>query len=264
MVKYKLNKDELREHFNDQLLDIEEAIEKFDNGNEKKARQIALALRIICHDTQNSKSLLKQLNLNIFFLSNNGLYTPSNLLSSWTLLQIEFGPEAMSYKPNLELSQRVFFSKFDDWWNEIIFDDKTNVFTRKDIVSYIANQDGGAHVDPYLNEKYAKLVKHNSLGWEDENGTAPNNNPAYQAIRTIAYEFLTSIRYFNVGYSTRKKRKNTHFEVRFKDKNSRYKWSNTEMTFSPETENIISKDKQEDRVLYIQEFKNGDKKELYL
>lgn len=36
------------------------------------------------------------------------------------------------------------------------------------------------------------------------------------------------------------------------------------MTFSPETEDIISKDKQEDRVLYIQKFKNGDKKELYL
>lgn len=62
----------------------------------------------------------------------------------------------------------------------------------------------------------------------------------------------------------RKKRKNTHFEVRFKDKNSRYKWSNTEMTFSPETEDIISKDKQEDRVLYIQKFKNGDNIELYL
>ena len=69
MAKYKLNKDELIEHFNDQLLDIEEEIEKFDNGNEKKARQIALALRIICHDTQNSKSLLKQLNLNIFLLT---------------------------------------------------------------------------------------------------------------------------------------------------------------------------------------------------
>lgn len=36
MAKYKLNKDELIEHFNDQLLDIEEEIEKFDNGNEKK------------------------------------------------------------------------------------------------------------------------------------------------------------------------------------------------------------------------------------
>lgn len=31
---------------------------------------------------------------------------------------------------------------FNDWWNEIIFDDKKNKFTRRDIVTYVANQDG--------------------------------------------------------------------------------------------------------------------------
>lgn len=31
---------------------------------------------------------------------------------------------------------------FNDWWNEINFDDKKNKFTRRDIVTYVANQDG--------------------------------------------------------------------------------------------------------------------------
>jgi hypothetical protein len=68
------------------------------------------------------------------------------------------------------------------------FDDKKNKFTRRDIVTYVANQDGGAHVDPELDESYATLTKMNSLGWTDYNGNKPLNNPAYQAIRTIANE----------------------------------------------------------------------------
>ena len=59
---------------------------------------------------------------------------------------------------------------FNDWWNEIIFDDKKNKFTRHDIVTYVANQDGGAHVDSELDESYATLTKMNSLGWTDYNG----------------------------------------------------------------------------------------------
>jgi len=40
-----------------------------------------------------------------------------------------------------------------------------NVFTRKDIICFVANQDGGAHVDMKLDGKYAELRKLNSLGW---------------------------------------------------------------------------------------------------
>ena len=58
---------------------------------------------------------------------------------------------------------------FEDWWNEIIFDDTKNKFTRRDIITFVANQDGGAHVDDELHEKYAMLGKMNSLGWTDGN-----------------------------------------------------------------------------------------------
>ncbi len=96
---------------------------------------------------------------------------------------------------------------FNDWWNEIIFDDKKNKFTRRDIVTYVANQDGGVHVDPELDESYATLTKMNSLGWTDYNVNKPLNNPAYQAIRTIANEVLYSIAISASGLKNRKKAK---------------------------------------------------------
>lgn len=153
----------------------------FDEGNENEARRIATSLRIMFHETSRSHSLFKQikLNHNFFLWSSGELYTPSNLLSSWILLQLNRDKDGLSYKPLGINSKRTFFLSYEDWWNEVIFDDKKNVFTRKDIVTFVANQDGGAHVDKALDGKYAELVKHNSLGWTDGEGNLIVNNPAY-------------------------------------------------------------------------------------
>ena len=45
------------------------------------------------------------------------------------------------------------------------------------------------------------------------------------------------------------------------DKGRRYKWSKTEITCSPETKELVSKDRAEKRTLYIDEYKNGYKVE---
>ena len=142
------------------------------------------------------------------------------------------------------------------------FDDKKNKFTRRDIVTYVANQDGGAHVDPELDESYATLTKMNSLGWTDYNGNKPLNNPAYQAIRTIANEVLYSIAISASGLKNRKKQKGKEFEMRIVDNfGRRYKWSKTEITCSLETMELVFQDKVEKRTLYIDEYKNGSKVE---
>lgn len=51
-------------------------------------------------------------------------------------------PEGIKYNAKSNNQSRCFFLMFNDWWNEIIFDDKKNKFTRRDIVTYVANQDG--------------------------------------------------------------------------------------------------------------------------
>jgi len=45
------------------------------------------------------------------------------------------------------------------------------------------------------------------------------------------------------------------------DAGRRYKWSETEITYSPETFQIVSQDRSEKRTLYIDEYNNGMKVE---
>ena len=90
----------------------------------------------------------------------------------------------------------------------------------------------------------------------------PLNNPAYQAIRTIANEVLYSIAISASGLKNRKKQKGKEFEMRIVDNfGRRYKWSKTEITCSLETMELVFQDKVEKRTLYIDEYKNGSKVE---
>lgn len=264
MAKYKLNWQELLDHWNDQLSFIQSSVQQFDIGKENEARRIATSLRIMFHETPRSHSLIKQTGLkhNLLLWSSAGLYTPSNLLSSWVLLELEGKEEGLFYKPLIANSSRTFYLEFEDWWNEIIFDDKKSVFTRKDIVLYVANQDGGAHVDVKLDGKYAELVKHNSLGWTDSRGTPVSNNPAYNAVRQIAEELMVSQKNYSKGKYTRKKQKDRLFEMRYFDKERRFKWSSTEMSYSDETFDIVNQYQKESRNLYLQDYPDGTKFEL--
>ncbi|KYC62684.1 hypothetical protein ABEV04_11555 [Heyndrickxia faecalis] len=263
MAKYKLKHQELIEQWNSHLHFINSSSKKFDEGLEIEARRIATSLRVIFHDTKTSHPLIKQTGFknNFPLWSSSLLYTPSNLVSSWTLLMLESNETGLFFRPINIPRSRTFLLKYDDWWNEIIFDDKKNVFTRKDIVCYVANQDGGAHVDSVLDEKYAELTKLNSLGWLDSSGNSAKNNPAYNAIRQIALELIVSQNIFNKGSYTRKKQKDRFFEMRFYDQTRRFKWSSTELPYSDETLNIIKNFKKEDRILYLQEYSDGAKYE---
>jgi hypothetical protein len=76
---------------------------------------------------------------------------------------------------------------FEQWWEPVILTDmQGNVFSRKSFVLALANEDGGAHVDPELRASYAALVKANSLG---RMGAAPG-----QAMRPLLNIALTSTR----------------------------------------------------------------------
>jgi hypothetical protein len=86
---------------------------------------------------------------------------------------------------------------FETWWNSAVFvDTKKNRFTRKDLVVTLADQDGGAHVDPGLDQKYYELTRQNSLGWHRSchDGTwAALTNPHYAAVRQISHEVLSTL-----------------------------------------------------------------------
>jgi hypothetical protein len=88
---------------------------------------------------------------------------------------------------------------FDNWWERLIIykDNKNNEFTRRDLVLAVANKEGGAHVNPKLDQAYADLSRFNSLGWKlfvhgEEKDF--NNTPVLPSIRQIAHEVLKTLK----------------------------------------------------------------------
>lgn len=88
---------------------------------------------------------------------------------------------------------------FRRWWElTVIKDADDRRFSRGDFVKAMANREGGAHVDPTLDEAYAKLARMNSTGWRVRSGsgavTAPENTPVGPSVRQIAHEVAESVR----------------------------------------------------------------------
>ncbi len=68
--------------------------------------------------------------------------------------------------------------------------------TRCDLVLNVADSDGGAHVDPSLDEAYMDLSRNNSLGWILREGDAvgPFPPPVMACVRQIGHEVLVTLR----------------------------------------------------------------------
>ncbi len=190
----------------------------YDNGFEDESKRIATTIRVLFHDTSKSKSLLQQLNLKnrLSYLDTCMPYFPMNLMPHMGLLQMRVTTgSGASYLPVLDNGAEDFHKQnklisFDNWWDKIIVlkDSKSNIFTRKNLILYIANQDGGSHVDPELDKMYWEITRNNSLGWEyvDTIGNikkAPDNNPAFASVRQISYEVIKTFEtYYGIDLMT--------------------------------------------------------------
>jgi len=167
---------------------------------------MATSLRVLLHDTQKSTSLLQQLSLksNKFYdgCSDSGeeIQTENNIRvgSFCGLVGIGVGLKE-SFVPYLDEVPGNIFKEvlFDEYWNKIIFIDQgKNSLSRKDVILAIANQDGGAHVDPQIDDKYKKLARENALGWmASADGKEWTNMKGVElaAIRQIAHEILKTL-----------------------------------------------------------------------
>ena len=166
---------------------------------------MAVSIRILLHDTQNSKSLLGMLGWKdgYSFLNTAYPYDPENILSHHGLVGLKLSSSSLIgkyYAPLGDSNPRrpCKFIKFSDWWNENIIVDKNNqTFNRRELVLALSNKDGGAHVDPELDEPYANLTRGNSVGWLSLSSSEKNDIPMLDvekhSIRQIAYEVIKSV-----------------------------------------------------------------------
>lgn len=202
MAKVKQTKQELLSHLEDTIGFIEASCVAFDAGKTGEAKRLAVSIRVLLHDTKNSKSLLGLLGWKSghSFLNTSNPYNPKNLMSHHGLVGLKVGGDTGGgyHAPQGEgaPSRPYKYVRFPNWWNEaVIVDSKKKKFNRREIVLALSNKDGGAHVDPELDEAYAQLTRNNTVGWVLTNGSdqRPILDVEKHSVRQIAYEILESI-----------------------------------------------------------------------
>jgi hypothetical protein len=172
--KIKHTSGELAQILEDLLAEIEAACERFDKGHDAPAKTLAGMIRVLVHDTKSSHSLLKQLGRKAeLFVDSMQPPDPHEVSGTYhglAALVVPFPRVTLrrDYAAMLDdaTSGQPPRIPFEDWWRAVVFRSKEmGPLTRRDLILTVANEHGGAHVDPDgLSESYAKLAKLNALG----------------------------------------------------------------------------------------------------
>ncbi len=191
---------ELEAHLKEQTAFLEASAESYDRGFQGEAKRLAVGIRLLVHDHGSNKALLAQLDrLDSTRFYDSGIpNTPGNLSTYSGLVVTAHTKTGAEYMPMLDDHQLGpgEWLAFARWWETTIFvDNKKRLASRKDLILSMANQDGGAHVDPALNATYSALSKENSMGWTVTVGSVghPMGPPHLASVRQIAHEVLKSL-----------------------------------------------------------------------
>jgi len=201
--KYAQTNQEILGHLRDQIGFILSSAASYDNGFEGEAKRLAIAIRILVHDTNRSISLLAQLGKrNIPFYDSANPAHPENLLSTHRLIMVKISTQGGEFEapldngpPSRSTTKKIGFERL--WRTDIVFKDKLgSTFSRKDIILSFADNEGGAHIDPLLDQSYAQLSRFNSLGWKHVVNEVKKDfpSPVPPSVRQIAHEVLKTLK----------------------------------------------------------------------
>jgi hypothetical protein len=141
----------LRRHLEEHIGFLKTSADLYDGGTLAEAKRLAVSIRVLVHDTQASKSLLAQLGMKGRHFIDTASDRPRSVVTSYAGLVgmlLTAGPA--EFVPHLDaVSSRSI--PFEQWWAApVIIDFKQREIGRKRLILAVANQDGGAHVDPDL------------------------------------------------------------------------------------------------------------------
>ena len=200
-ISYIQSKKEILKHFKEQCNFLESSCKAYDEGNISEGKRLATSLRVLLHDTSNSISLLQHLDMkDINFYDTTikfpiGAFVPA--FHPLLLVGVKMGkfiPRLDRMPPTTKI-KRISFEK---WWNMPILRNVQGTYlTRKDVVTYVANKDGGAHIDKKLPEKYADISRKNTLGWSHRSSgqdTKDIMGAELASVRQITHEVLKTLK----------------------------------------------------------------------
>jgi hypothetical protein len=207
--------------YRDLLLKLREQVgflvrscEAFDSGAREEGHRLAVVIRVLVHDTKQSRSLLGQLGIKekLRFtdtalhhsakprhLGGNRYVVTSAVHAG--LVGWEGGPHGWRFFPLLDdLSEERQNPPlpFGDWWFKVFLrDTKRNALTRKHVTLDVANKQGGAHVAETITNVLRDITSGESLpfrtGVESEQGS-PIAGIDLVTMRQIAHEMHDTLR----------------------------------------------------------------------
>ena len=189
-------------HLFEQLDFLRSSIEAYDAGKEHEAKRLSVPIRTLVHSTGRSTSLLHHLGVQdrLGWVDRGAPEPPpgARVISfGLCVVRMRFDIGETFYEPALkELAPDRFHPpvSFEDWWRRVILQDQRgNGFSRADLVLALANQDGGAHIDAALDEKYRQLARENSIGFTQGQNQPIANSIVHASVRHIAGEFVQTI-----------------------------------------------------------------------
>lgn len=204
--KHKRTEQEILKELNTQEMFIKSNMDAIAANQRDYHKQLALNFRTLFHDMGRGKSLFSQLEWKgkIKMVTTCSPYNPNNILSFIGLVHYRVDHNIAQYGPKgMPESFRV--TSFENWWNSeiIINDGKRKEWTRKDLITNVADTDGGAHVDPTLPLNYYNLAYKNSMGITFFNGSNKKisdlENPIPACLWQIGLEYKMSVDLFRKG-----------------------------------------------------------------
>jgi hypothetical protein len=181
----------LREKLEEQRHLLDKSIREFASGDLAEGVRLAIALRVLVHETGSSKPLLGQLTRN---------YLELKILDSKPTQEESVPPGtqqvvAMAVPISVKLTEKGVFLNPDlnveayatsivgRWWTRpSLILPGLGGFSRREIVLGLADKEGGAHVDVNLSPRYRQLLdsKQLQMGWSKE-GVSPLNLSRFMA-----------------------------------------------------------------------------------
>ncbi len=182
------------EHLRRQMRFLERSATAYDQGFRDEVYRIAVALRVLLHDTKSSVSLLTHLNALPLTPLLSTTEPPPDTAVYYDGLSIgRIGDGEVSIGPALDGARHRRIIPAPDWWNEIVFVKDSARLSRRNITLAVANQDGGAHVDQKLDKDYADFKRAGfPLAWGDPSLKVDIAEPHLLFLRQMAYEILNS------------------------------------------------------------------------
>lgn len=183
---------ELKQAQNEQVRFLLKSCLAFDQGDFSEAKRLSVALRILLKESRTCHSLLHMVDPSAKLVSYKENHDPHDgcIWVQRNFVVCTLMNPMHSYLPFF-LSQysNKRLLNIQDWLDEIIIEDaEGRSFSRSKIIFTMADQDGGAHVDPGINSDYHALTRMNSQ--QSFIATGMDFNPAMGMPQQLPIELL--------------------------------------------------------------------------